>query len=71
MWILDPEGDCKTGFINGICMRRNSTMCYWVKFREDEKVLREVPVHADTDSEAKYMFQHDFPGVDQFELISP
>jgi len=46
-------------------------MCYWVKFRKDEKVLREVPVHADTEGEAKNMFQHDFPGVRQFELISP
>jgi hypothetical protein len=46
-------------------------MCYWIKFREDEKVLREVPVHADTTEEAKDMFKHDFPDVRQFEIISP
>lgn len=48
-------------------------MCYWVKFweSENEKVLREVPVHANTTEEAKDMFKHDFPGVNNFELISP
>lgn len=46
-------------------------MCFWAKFREDEKVLREVPIHADTIEEAKDIFQHDFPDVSQFELISP
>jgi hypothetical protein len=48
-------------------------MCFWVKFREDEneKILREVPVHADTKNKAKDIFQQDFPGVSQFELISP
>ncbi|WP_292464113.1 hypothetical protein [Methanolobus sp.] len=48
-------------------------MCYWIKFwkGENEKVLREVPVHADTTEEAKNIFKHDFPGVRQFEVILP
>jgi len=45
-------------------------MCYWVRFWKDKEVLREVPVHADTKEEAKDIFQHDFPHVRQFELIS-
>lgn len=45
-------------------------MCFWVRFWEDEnnKVLREVPVHAETTTEAKDMFQQDFPNVSHFEL---
>lgn len=48
-------------------------MCYWIKFWQDEKekILREVPVHADTEKDAKDMFKHDFPDVRQFELIVP
>jgi hypothetical protein len=46
-------------------------MCFWVQFREDEDLLREVPIHADTTEEAKDIFQQDFPDVSQFELISP
>jgi hypothetical protein len=46
-------------------------MCYWVKFWKGEKVLRKVPVHADTTEEAKNIFKHDFPDVRHFELISP
>jgi hypothetical protein len=48
-------------------------MCFWIKFRKDENqdILREVPVHANTENEAKDMFQHDFPDITQFELISP
>jgi hypothetical protein len=48
-------------------------MCYWVKFWEDEneKILREVPVHADTENDARDIFLHDFPAVNHFELISP
>jgi hypothetical protein len=46
-------------------------MCYWVKFREDEKTLREVPVHAGTLEDAKDIFRHDFPGISEFELIAP
>ncbi|AFV24675.1 hypothetical protein Mpsy_2471 [Methanolobus psychrophilus R15] len=48
-------------------------MCFWVRFWEDEnnKVLREVPVHAETTNEAKSIFQHDFPDVSHFELRTP
>ena len=46
-------------------------MCYWIKFWENEKILREVPVHADTENAAKDIFRQDFPGVNHFELISP
>jgi len=44
-------------------------MCFWIKFRQDENTFREVPVHADTEAEAKHVFQHDFPNVSYFELI--
>ncbi len=45
--------------------------CYWVKFWENENkdILREVPVHADTESEAKDIFKHDFQNVNYFELM--
>jgi len=48
-------------------------MCYWVRFWEDEnkKVLREVPLHADTETDAMEKFQHDFPNIGRFELIRP
>jgi hypothetical protein len=46
-------------------------MCYRIKLQKDEKVLRKVPVSAFTTEEAKDIFQHDFPGVNHFELISP
>jgi hypothetical protein len=51
----------------------DNTMCFWVRFWEDEsnKVLREVPVHAETTNEAKNIFQHDFPDVSHFELRTP
>ncbi|MDW7731905.1 MAG: hypothetical protein SCH66_05695 [Methanolobus sp.] len=43
---------------------------YWVKFWEDEKkrILREVPVHADTEKEAKNIFHHDFPNISHFQV---
>lgn len=46
-------------------------MCYWVKFwaSEQKKIVREVPVHADTVEEAEDIFNHDFPDVNCFELI--
>lgn len=48
-------------------------MCYWVKFWENEnkKILREVPLHANTETEAMDLFQKDFPYVGRFELIRP
>jgi hypothetical protein len=54
-------------------IKRGLTMCFWVRFWEDENnnVLREVPVHADTKNEARDIFQHDFPAVSRFELLSP
>lgn len=46
-------------------------MCYWFKFQEDEKnkILREVPVHANTEIEAMNRFQQDFPNIGRFELV--
>jgi len=43
-----------------------------MKFWEDEKgkILREVSVHAETEDEARVVFQHDFPNVSHFELIT-
>jgi hypothetical protein len=45
-------------------------MCFWIKFQENEKTFREVPVHANTVEKAKDIFKHDFPGVNNFELIT-
>ncbi|KXS40359.1 MAG: hypothetical protein AWU59_2563 [Methanolobus sp. T82-4] len=46
-------------------------MCYWAKFWDKEKVLREVPLHANTQAEAMNLFQEDFPNISRFELIKP
>jgi len=46
---------------------------YWARFWEDERnrILREVPVHANDKNEATRLFRHDFPYISSFELISP
>jgi hypothetical protein len=48
-------------------------MCCWVKFREDEneKIMREVPVHAGTENDARDIFLKEFPAFSHLELISP
>jgi len=41
-----------------------------MKFQENEKTFREVPVHANTLEEAKNIFKQDFPEVNHFKIIT-